>query len=47
MAIVKHRVERDLTSTDWLVLNPDGDVVYQTPRWTWAIDEAILRYYIS
>ena len=42
--MMKHRVERDLTSNGWVVLDPDGDVVYTTNVWAWALDDAIARH---
>ena len=42
---MKHRVERSIDgSGDWLVLDTNGDVVYATRIWAWALEDAIVRY---
>lgn len=45
---MKHKVERAIDgSGEWCVLDPDGNVVHQTPVFAWAIDEAVSMYHDS
>lgn len=42
---MKHKVERSLVANTWLVLDPQGCVVYETNVWAWAVDDAVARHY--
>lgn len=42
---MKYKVERCLEcARSWVVLNPQGHVVYETNIWQWAVDYALVRY---